>query len=202
MGAEVVPMNHPYNDYGYFTNIAKNAVPGGKTDRFDIIELNARVDNEPTLKKAHKLWDLGEAMYFTAGTDTHDAWNQLTGQIRMMARVDGELTPSKFAQALKAGHGYATQGPILYPQNIMFGETATAGDTWNIHVVATDGLKEIRLIGKGGNVLNTLTINPKVDTQRIEMSLPIPSDAEGWISLEVEDKDGSTAWSNPVWLQS
>ncbi|MGP1392053.1 MAG: CehA/McbA family metallohydrolase [Vibrio diabolicus] len=202
MGAEVVPMNHPYNDYGYFTNIAKNAVPGGKTDRFDLMELNARVDNEPTLKKAHKLWDLGEAMYFTAGTDTHDAWNQLTGQIRMMARVDGELTPSKFAQALKAGHGYATQGPILYPQNIMFGETATAGDTWDIHVVAADGLKEIRLIGKGGKVLNTLTINPKVDTQRIELSLPIPSDAEGWISLEVEDKDGSTAWSNPVWLQS
>ena len=30
MGAEVVPMNHPYNDYGYFTNIAKNAVPGVK----------------------------------------------------------------------------------------------------------------------------------------------------------------------------
>ncbi|OOE99625.1 CehA/McbA family metallohydrolase [Salinivibrio sp. IB643] len=202
MGAEVVPMNHPYNDYGYFTNIAKDAVPGGKTDRFDLMELNARVDNEPTLEKAHKLWDQGEAMYLTAGTDTHDAWNQLTGRIRMMANVDGELTPLAFAKALKAGHGYATQGPILYPQNIMFGETAKAGDQWDINVVAADGLKEVRLIGQGGEVLNSITINPEESTQRLELSLPIPADAEGWINLEVEDKDGSTAWTNPVWLQS
>jgi len=202
MGAEVVPMNHPFNDYGYFTNIAKNAVPGGETDRFDLMELNSRVDNEPTLNKARELWDQGEAMYFTAGTDTHDAWNQLTGRIRMMALVEGDLTPLAFAKALKAGHGYATQGPIVYPQGIMFGETAAPGEEWPVTFVAADGLKEVRLIGKGGEVLKTVVIDPDVITQQLDLTLVVPADAEGWVSLEVEDNDGSTAWTNPVWIES
>lgn len=201
MGAEVIPMNHPFNDYGYFTNITKNAVPGGKTDQFDLMELNTRVDNEPTLKKIHQLWNEGETMYLTAGTDTHDAWNQLTGQIRMMAHVDAELTPLSFAKALNVGKGYATQGPILYPQNIMFGDTISAGDEWTVNFVAVDGLKEIRMLGKGGKTLKKVNLNPDVNQEK-ELTLTVPADAEGWISLEVEDKDGSTAWSNPVWIKS
>ncbi|WP_284509639.1 hypothetical protein [Salinivibrio costicola] len=176
-------------------------MPGGKTDRFDLMELNARVDNEPTLEKAHKLWDQAKPC-----TSQPVPIPMMRGTSSLAysydANVDGELTPLAFAKALKAGHGYATQGPILYPQNIMFGETAKAGDQWDINVVAADGLKEVRLIGQDGEVLNTITINPEESTQRLELSLPIPADAEGWINLEVEDKDGSTAWTNPVWLQS
>ncbi|MCK7458755.1 CehA/McbA family metallohydrolase [Idiomarina aminovorans] len=198
MGAEVIPMNHPFNDYGYYTNLANNNVPGGATDAFDLLELNIAVDNEPTLKKAHELWDNGEAMYFTAGTDTHDAWNQLSGSIRMMAHVAGELTPLNFAKALKAGHGYATQGPILYPQKIMFGEQAQTGDEWPVKVVAVDGVKEVRMLSHGGEIIKTIT--PEDAPQKLELTLSIPEEAETWVSLEVEDKDGSMAWTNPVWI--
>ncbi|MDV6315318.1 CehA/McbA family metallohydrolase [Idiomarina sp. HP20-50] len=199
MGAEVIPMNHPFNDYGYYTNLENNNVPGGATDNFDLLELNIAVDNEPTLKKARELWDKGEAMYFTAGTDTHDAWNQLSGSIRMMAHVEGELTPLNFAKALKAGHAYATQGPLLYPQEVMFGEHVQVGDIWTVKFVAVDGLKEVRMLSKGGKVVKT--ISPAEAPQKLELALSIPEEAESWVSLEVEDEDGSMAWTNPVWIR-
>lgn len=202
MGAEVIPMNHPFNDYGYYTNLANEAVPGGETDGFDLLELNSSPDDELTLQKAHQLWDQGESMYLTAGTDTHDAWNQVSGSIRMMAYVEDELTPSNFAQSLKAGHGYATQGPILYPQEIVFGEQIQAGKSWTLELVAVNGLKEARMIGKGGEVLQTIALNEEGTTQQHELTLLIPSDAEGWISLEVEDEEGKGAWTNPLWIQN
>ncbi|RUO25550.1 phosphoesterase [Aliidiomarina minuta] len=201
MGAEVIPMNHPFNDYGYYTNLANDAVPGGETDGFDLLELNSSADDERTLNKAYELWDSGETMYLTAGTDTHDAWNQLSGSIRMMGYVDDELTPLNFAKALKAGRGYATQGPVLYPQDIMFGGQAYAGGNWTVQFVAANGLKEVRMLGKGGEVLQTFSLEPENMTQQLELTLPIPANAEGWISLEVEDKEGRGAWTNPVWIQ-
>lgn len=201
MGAEVIPMNHPYNDYGYFTNLEKGAVPGGATDRFDLMELNSMVDNTKTLKKAHQLWDQGIPMYFTAGTDTHDAWNTITGNIRMMAHVENDVTPRNFAKALKAGKGYATEGPILYPKNIMFGGKANIGDIWKIDLIAVDGIKEVRMISKGGQVINTLSIDSEDYKQHLSLSLKISEDIEKWVSLEIEDIDGSTAWTNPIWIK-
>nr|WP_297461603.1 CehA/McbA family metallohydrolase [uncultured Halomonas sp.] len=200
LNAEVVPLNHPFNAYGYLRNLADGKVPGGFDPRFDLLELNAEVDNAETIEQAHALWDDGTRIYFTAGTDTHDAWNQLTGRIRMMARVPGELTPRAFARAIEDGHAYATQGPLLYPQNAKFGDTlrlvGNAEGHWRIEVVAVDGLAEARLIGSGGEVLETRELSG----QRAELEFVIPADSEGWVALEVEDADGDVAWSNPLWL--
>jgi len=201
LGAEVIPMNHPYNDYGYLSNLSNDKVPGGFTPNFDLLELNAEVDNAKTIETAHALWDDGTAIYFTAGTDTHDAWNDLTGRIRMMARVPGELSPRAFARALKDGHGYATQGPLLYPQNVLFGDTLRlAGDepaTWHVDVAAVDGLAEARLVGRGGEVIATRELDGKEAT----LAFPLDAEIDGWVALEVEDADGDQAWSNPVWIK-
>lgn len=201
LGAEVIPLNHPYNAYGYLRNLADGKVPGGFTPNFDLLELNAEVDNAPTLATAHALWDQGTRIYFTAGTDVHDAWNDLTGRIRMMAHVPGELSPRAFARALKDGHGYATQGPLLFPRNVQFGDTLRlAGDTeeqWKVDVVAVNGLSKARLIGQGGEVIDTRAL----DGQRASLSFTLPAEAKGWVALEVEDADGDTAWSNPLWIE-
>ncbi|WP_280561822.1 CehA/McbA family metallohydrolase [Chromohalobacter sp. 48-RD10] len=201
LGAEVIPMNHPYNAYGYLQNLGAGKVPGGFTTGFDLLELNAEVDNAPTLKAAHRLWDQGTRMYFTAGTDTHDAWNDLTGRIRMMGHVPGELSPSTFARALKDGHGYATQGPLLFPENHMFGDSLRlmedAKGEWTLNATAVNGLKEARLIGQGGEVLATQSI----DGTDATLTFDIPGDANGWVALEVDDADGDTAWTNPLWLE-
>ena len=201
LNAEVIPLNHPFNDYGYLRNLAADNVPGGFATGFDLLEINAEVDNEPTVATAHNLWDAGTRVYFTAGTDTHDAWNDLTGRIRMMARVPGELTPRAFARALKNGHGYATEGPLLYPRNGLFGDTLrlTEGETytWMLDVEAVDGLAEARLIGRGGEVLQTVAL----EGRQAELALELDSDVEGWVALEVDDQDDDTAWSNPLWIQ-
>ncbi|RTR03869.1 CehA/McbA family metallohydrolase [Halomonas nitroreducens] len=201
LGAEVIPMNHPYNDYGYLSNLSSDKVPGGFAPGFDLLELNAEVDNAKTVESAHALWDDGTAIYFTAGTDTHDAWNDLTGRIRMMARVPGELSPRAFARALKQGHGYATQGPLLYPQNALFGDTLRlAGDeqaTWRVDVAAVDGLAEARLIGRGGEVVATR----ELDGQAATLAFPLDAEVDGWVALEVADADGDRAWSNPLWIK-
>lgn len=201
MGAEVIPINHPYNGYGYLGSLAEDKVPGGFAPGFDLLELNAEVDNAKTLKSAHQFWDQGRELYFTAGTDTHDAWNQLTGRMRMMAKVPGELSPDAFARALDDGHGYATQGPLLFPGEASFGETLRlVGDSagsWRVEAVAVDGLAEARLVGRGGEVLETR----QLDGQRATLDFTIPGEADGWVALEVDDADGDTAWSNPLWLE-
>ncbi len=201
LNAEVIPLNHPFNDYGYLRNLAGDSVPGGFTAGFDLLELNAEVDNAPTRATAHNLWDQGTRVYFTAGTDTHDAWNDLTGRIRMMARVPGELTPRAFARALKNGHGYATQGPLLYPRNGLFGDTLrlTEGEafSWTLDVEAVDGLAEARLIGPGGEVLERIAL----EGRQAELALALDEGLEGWVALEVDDQDGDTAWSNPLWVE-
>lgn len=201
LGAEVVPLNHPFNDYGYLRNLAGDSVPGGFATGFDLLELNAEVDNAPTLDTAHRLWDAGTRVYFTAGTDTHDAWNDLTGRIRMMARVPGELTPRAFARALKNGHGYATEGPLLYPHNGLFGDTLRLTEdeayTWTLDVEAVDGLAEARLMGNGGEVLQRVSL----DGRQAELALELGDGVEGWVALEVDDQDGDTAWSNPLWVE-
>lgn len=201
MGAEVIPVNHPYNGYGYLGSLAEGKVPGGFAPGFDLLELNAEVDNAKTLASAHQFWDQGSELYFTAGTDTHDAWNQLTGRMRMMAQVPGELSPEAFARSLEDGHAYATQGPLLFPSAHTFGDTLRlVGDSegqWQVDAVAVDGLAEARLIGRGGEVLGTL----KLDGQRATLDFPIPGNADGWVALEVDDADGDTAWSNPLWLE-
>ncbi|APE30657.1 phosphoesterase [Halomonas aestuarii] len=201
LNAEVIPLNHPFNDYGYLRNLANDTVPGGFATGFDLLELNAEVDNVPTRQTAQNLWDEGSRVYFTAGTDTHDAWNDLTGRIRMMAKVPGELTPRAFARALKDGHGYATQGPLLHPRNGLFGDTLRLPEgeafTWQVDVVAVDGLKEARLIGQGGEVLETVAL----DGREASLSLTLDETVEGWVALEVDDQDDETAWSNPLWVE-
>ncbi|WP_419307758.1 CehA/McbA family metallohydrolase [Chromohalobacter israelensis] len=201
LGAEVVPMNHPYNAYGYLSNLGDGKVPGGFTPGFDLLELNAEVDNEPTIAAAHRFWDQGTRLYFTAGTDTHDAWNDLTGRIRMMGHVPGELTPRAFARALKDGHGYATQGPLLFPEKHMFGDSLRlvedAKGEWMVNATAVNGLAEARLIGQGGEVLATQSL----DGTDATLTFEIPGDAKGWVALEVDDADGDTAWTNPLWLE-
>lgn len=201
MGATVISMNHPFNAYGYYTNLAQGDIPGGATDSFDLMELNSSNDDWLVRQQAHELWDQGETMYFSAGTDTHDAWNQESGAIRMFGYVPAELTPQTYADALLAGRGYATQGPILYPQNIMFGEQASPGDQWELDLVAVHGLRTVRLVGQGGEVLRTINTSAEQSPRKLSLTLPIPADAEGWVSLEVVDQKDNRAWSNPVWLQ-
>jgi hypothetical protein len=221
MGATVIASNHPYIPYGYLSSLNKNTAPGGFNPSIDLFELNAGVDNQPTIEKAHQLWSQGLPYYYTAGSDTHDVWNQTSGLNRMFVYTGNKPSASAFAQAMKNGRSYVSFGPVMYPQNVMFGDTIKLAEeqpqSLAVDLVAVNGLKSVQLIGSvsetqtqsdstgispdASSVVSSKVIRQQAlsgDSASITFTLP---NASGWVALVVEDMQGHRAYSNPIWLK-
>jgi len=202
MGAQVVQVNHPFIPFGYFTSVKAGVAPGGFDPAFDLVEINASVtaDDDKVLKAAWDFWNAGERHYLSAGTDVHDVWNDLSGRVRAFAHVDGPLTALSFARALKAGHGYVTYGPLVYPDH-MFGDTVgvTPGRqfTLGFDLQAADGLKQVSLISRGV-VVKAIDFPPSARTAHVEF--PQTADRATWYALIVEDAAGRRAYTDPIWI--
>jgi hypothetical protein len=199
MGATVVASNHPFIPYGYLSSLQKNTVPGGFDPSFDLIEINSEVDYKQALEKARQLWSDGLPYYYTAGTDTHDVWNEASGHIRMFVYTASKPKAKAFAQAMKNGRSYASFGPVIYPQNVMFGDTLKLAknqpQSINFELLSVNGLKSVQLIGNGG-LISEQTLSG--DQASVVFEVPQKS---GWVSLVVEDSKEHKAYSNPIWLK-
>ena len=91
-------------------------MPGGFNRTFDLAEINSDVPYDTIVLQA--IWRLGNEghrYYLSGGTDVHDVWNHESGRIRTFGRVDGPLTPVRYAEAVKNGHAYVTYGPLIEP---------------------------------------------------------------------------------------
>ena len=198
MGAVAVASNHPYIPYGYLSSLEQNTAPGGFNPGIDLIEINSEVDYKKAIEKAREFWNLGLPYYYTAGSDTHDVWNETTGHNRMFVFTGGKPSAQGFAQALKNGQAYVSFGPVIYPQNVMFGDTLklAKGKTQHINfdLLSVNGLKSVQLIGQDG-LIQELTL--KGEQQTVSFDVP---DQNGWVALVVEDEKENKAFSNPVWL--
>ncbi|MGO4890926.1 CehA/McbA family metallohydrolase [Flavobacterium sp. W21_SRS_FM6] len=199
MGASVVATNHPYIPYGYFSSLQQNTVPGGFHPNIDLIEINSEVDYTHAINKARQLWSAGLPYYYTAGTDTHDVLNESSGHVRMFVYTGNKPNADAFAQAMKNGRSYVSFGPIIYPKNLMFGDTLTLAEnqpqTVQFDLVAVSGLSSVKLIGKDG-----LIKEQRLAGMKASVSFVVPPQS-GWLSMVVEDKKGHKAFSNPVWLK-
>ncbi|GAC34675.1 CehA/McbA family metallohydrolase [Paraglaciecola polaris] len=219
MGATVIASNHPYIPYGYLSSLDKNTAPGGFNPSIDLFELNAGVDNKPTIEKAHQLWSQGLPYYYTAGSDTHDVWNQTSGLNRMFVFTGSKPDGHVFAQAMKNGRAYVSFGPVIYPQNVMFGDTIKFAknqpQSISFDLVAVNGLKSVQLIGNAEANNNTDSSNNNKDQQEgssriinqqtlqgqsASITFDVPQ-SSGWVALVVEDSKGHKAYSNPIWLK-
>ena len=205
MGAQVVQVNHPFIPFGYFTSVKAGVAPGGFDPAFDLLEINAGVpaDDDKVLKAAWDFWNAGQLHYLSAGTDVHDVWNDLSGRVRAFAHLssqDGALTALGFARALKAGHGYVTYGPLVYPDH-MFGDTIVVMPgrqfTLGFDLQAADGLKRLSLIS-GGAVIRAIDFPPSERSAHI--AFPLTADRANWYSLIVEDTGGRRAYTDPIWI--
>ncbi len=204
LGAQVVQINHPFIPYGYFASLDAGVAPGGWNPGFDLVEINAAnfVDDGKVLAKLAAFWNHGDRYYLSAGTDTHDVWNTLSGSVRMFAHVDGPLTPTTFAAALKAGHAYATYGPLIFPEH-MFGDDLKvipgAPFSLGFDLKAVDGLKSAALVGKDGAVATQdLTAAGRETHVAFTVSTPVST----WYALNVTDQAGHHAYSNPIWIDA
>ena len=206
MGADIVEVNHPYSNYGYFETEESGSIPGGFDEGFDLVEIEPWISdgyqarNDKTLQRVWQLWNDGHRAYLAAGSDVHDVWRQESGSARTYVHVDGELTVASFIENLKAGHSYASQGPLVYPE-VLFGTeiSHSAGDALalNYSVQAVSGLKSVTLIGRGIEIDET--VFDGVDTV-VPVEFSVSPASSGWYSLIIEDMHGKFAYTNPVWV--
>lgn len=202
LGAAVVQVNHPFIPYGYFTSVSAGVAPGGFNPAFDLIEINAAApdDDGKVLQTLWGFWNAGDRYYLTAGTDTHDVWREESGAVRAFADIDGEVTARAFAQALKAGHGYVTFGPLVFP-SVMFGDELRVkpGESFALgfDIQSVAGLKTVQLIG-GGTALQLKSFSDA--PRQAHVDFPLSTRHSTWYSLVVEDGRGRKAYTDPIWV--
>lgn len=199
-GATVVQVNHPFNPYGYFTSLAAGVARGGFNPAFDLIEINsAEPDDDPkVLARIWAYWNEGKRYYLSAGSDTHDVWNQQSGRVRIFAHVAGALTPEAFVNALKAGCAYVTHGPLIFPQHAC-GEIRIVperGTTLAFRLGSVAGLKQAQCIADG-QVLQTKDFPQHPQHGHAEFTV---HEGYRWVALVVEDQLGRKAYTDPYWI--
>ena len=202
-GAAVVQVNHPFIPYGYFASLAAGVAPGGFNGGFDLIEINSSVprDDDKVLARIWEYWNAGQRYHLSAGSDTHDVWNEASGRVRTYVHLDGPLTVPAFVAALKAGHAYVTYGPLIFP-SVMFG-TQLAGAPGQpvelgFDLASVSGLKQVQLVA-GGGIESRRTFAAAPRETHVAFA-PRPQHAT-WYQLIVEDSQGRRAYTDPIWVQ-
>jgi hypothetical protein len=201
-GAQLVQVNHPFIPYGYFASLDAGVAPGGFNPAFDLIEINSSVPNDDAkvLARVWAFWNAGQRYYLSAGSDTHDVWNEQSGRVRTYVHADGPLSVATFIAALKAGHAYVTYGPLIFPTPL-FGSQLTprAGEpvTLGFDLAAIAGLKQAELV-RDGAVRDTRSFAQAPLQAHADFTLP--GDESAWYALLVEDQGGHKAYSDPIWV--
>ncbi|MEO0915005.1 MAG: CehA/McbA family metallohydrolase [Pseudomonadota bacterium] len=95
-----------------------------------------------------------------------------------------ENTPEALLAALKAGHFYASQGPVIE-------RVERDGATLQVRCSA---VKQINLIGA------VFAATHVEGTSLTRAELPLERLKGGWCRLILQDAAGLRAWSNPLWL--
>jgi Carboxypeptidase regulatory-like domain len=194
MGATYIEVNHPYDPgEGYFGSLERGVAKGGFDGDFDFVEINgAQPENDGrTLARVWRFWNAGKRYYLAAGSDTHDVWNDYSGDARVYVHVQGPLTPASFLAGLKAGHAFVTHGPLIFPDHL-FGSRVRPGTSLGFTLEAAAGLDRATLI-VDGKPYKTVMYHGRRKA-RLAMRA-----AAGWDALVVEDSAGKTAYTNPIW---
>lgn len=211
----LITINHPYIAYGYFTAADDGTIPGGYSPDFDMIELQSTADakgpDSATLSRAMDLWTsslsgANKRYYLVGSTDTHDVWSWISGSTRTYANIPAPLQKSQtnYIAALKAGHSYVTEGPLVEPLNgMVYGQRVDVSERRGVlpvslRVAAVDGLKSVQVLRKG-EPIRTLTFHDK--TTREIVSFNLKTTTKTWYSFIVEDQDGHRAVTNPIWTR-
>ena len=205
LGATAIQVNHPYADgEGYLASVDKGVAHGGLDPHFDLLEINGALPDEDAkvLARAWASWGTSRPYFLSAGSDTHDVWNGQSGDARTYAYVPGALTATGFIDAVRKGHAYVSHGPLIVPDH-MFGETLAvkAGQAVRLgfDVAAVTGLGRVSVI-RDGKVDRVIAFQDR--RARAHVSVDARADPKSWYALTVEDVDGQTAYTNPIWLMT
>ena len=176
---------------------------GGFAPGFDLLEINAATtDDDKVLRQLWAFWNSGHRYYLTAGTDTHDVWNDVSGRVRAFAHVEGSISAAAFAQALKDGHGYVSYGPLIYP-SVMFGSSLKVAPdqpvVLHFKLESVSGLKSAGLIAQGLVAESRQFVGAP---HQADLEFTMQPRRSRWYSLVGEDIQGHKAYTNPIWIDT
>jgi len=151
------------------------------------------------LAKLWAFWNEGRHYYLSAGSDTHDVWNEESGRVRVFVRARGALTPASFVSALKEGHAYVSYGPLIFPQYAPGTISVAPGAPLRLSLVAAAvaGLKKVQLVGDG-RIVEERSFPGAPLQARVEFTRQVPG--ARWYALVIEDGQGHKAYTDPYWV--
>ena len=124
----------------------------------------------------------GRELTAVATDDAHFKVDDACGGWVMVKAEENE--PTALLGALKAGHFYASQGPLIHAAEVQ-------GDIVSIECSPA---VNVALVGRGSRTVSTRR------RQLTRAELPLDRFLGDWFRIVVTDAAGRSAWSNPVWL--
>ncbi|TVR73771.1 MAG: phosphotransferase [Sphaerobacteraceae bacterium] len=118
-----------------------------------------------------------DAHFRTAHPDVFGAWTMVKSE---------ELDPDPLQDALKAGHYYSTQGPLIHDISLNSDYSAVQIRTSPVRSMMAIGPRS-RYLAKHGAGLTT-------------HEFPLEKFSDNYFRITVIDDSGKRAWSNPIWL--
>jgi hypothetical protein len=202
LGATTIQVNHPDDPgEGYLASVDRGVAHGGLDRGYDLLEINGLrpADDAKVLKRAWASWSSARPYFLSAGSDTHDVWNGVSGDARLFAHVSGTLTVTRFVEAARQGRSYVSHGPLIFPDH-MFGQTlslpAGSSVTLGFNVKSVNGVKGVFIV-QDGKVSRVITYRPGHLT--VHVSVVAAGRKAKWYALMVEDFHGHFAYTNPIW---
>jgi hypothetical protein len=182
--------------------------------KVDYIEIVSFADHRSTATVWYRLLNLGYKLPAGAGTDAMTNYASLRGPVGLnrVYLATSERTPEALKSALKQGHGFATNGPLLglKVDGAGPGDTVHA-TTSRVHVEAAVRsivpLSDVELVFNG-RVLKRLRVDRAGTSMNFSGDLSLPS--SGWMLLRATNTTPQTlvqdiypyGTTNPVWIET
>ena len=143
-----------------------------------------RIDRGDGTYLVDQLLARGRRLSIIAVDDAH-FWRSDAFGAWLMVKAEAR-EPAPLLAALKAGHFYATQGPLLHAVTWL-------DDRVEVHCSPACA---VVVLGRGSNA------QPRLEPGQTRVSIPYErAAASPFLRLLVIDADGRRAWSNPIWRQ-
>ncbi len=150
--------------------------------------------------------NLGFEMTASAGSDV--PWGGTVGEVRVYAYVGkGRFTADKWFDAVKAGHTFVTNGPMVEfrVSKALPGDTIKVTSNKGLHVWAQAwGDKafttptRLEIVKQGEVIKSVAADNPDVEELEVELELE-PQDGY-WLAARVQATEGYAAHTTPVYI--
>ncbi len=187
-----------------FLGVEKDLAMGMPFGRSDFISI---MQNVLGTSLYYDFLNLGFKMTASAGSDT--PYGGAVGITRLYAHIDGEFTADKWFDAVKNGHTFVTNGPIV---SLVVNDRYRPGDeilieeptriTVQVKASGIQGLSapvRAALIWNGEEV-EVFNLAGPTEVE-ISGSLPLEISHGGWLALRADGINGSQAHTSPIYIK-